>query len=220
MTTDFTRAHSRKNTEMLELYKAAGFSGRVGWGKKPAVLVIDMAGAWTAPDEELGSNVDSVLESTISVVEAARAKSLPIIYTTMAYDPEFIEAGPVTVKKTPHAKKMLRGSERVQLHPALKRLDSEPLVEKPHASAFFGTNVLSMLIGQRVDTVIVVGVSTSGCIRSTCESGFNNNFHVIVPEEAVGDRSYTAHEAALLDIDARMGDVMPLTDVTNHLENL
>lgn len=220
MSTSYAEAHSLENHEMRELYKAAGFSGRVGWGKTPAVLVIDMAGAWTAPEEELGSNVEDVMAATVKVLEAAREKDLPIIFTTMAYDPAFIEAGPVTTAKTPHVKQMLRGSDRVQLRPELQRRETEPLVEKPHASAFFGTNVLSMLVGQGVDTVIVVGVSTSGCIRSTCESAFNNNFHVIVPREAVGDRSHTAHEAALLDIDARMGDLVALDDVLAHVEAL
>lgn len=220
MTTSYAQAHSLENTEMLELYREAGFSGRVGWGKTPAVLVIDMAAAWTAPEEELGSNVEDVMDATVAVLDAARAKGLPIIFTTMAYDPAFIEAGPVTTAKTPHVKGMLRGSERVQLRPELRRTEIEPLIEKPHASAFFGTNVLSMLVGQGVDTVIVVGVSTSGCIRSTCESAFNNNLHVIVPQEAVGDRSHTAHQAALLDIDARMADVETLDAVIKHIETL
>jgi maleamate amidohydrolase len=74
-----------------------------------------------------------------------------------------------------------------------------------------------MLLGYRVDTTIVVGCSTSGCIRATCESAFNYNFHVIVPEEAVGDRSSSAHDASLFDIDARFGDVMPLREVATHL---
>ncbi len=94
---------------------------------------------------------------------------------------------------------------------------TEPLIEKPRASAFFGTHLLDMLISERVDTLIVTGCSTSGCIRATCESGFNYNFHVIVPREAVGDRSASAHEANLFDIDARYADVVPLAAALEHL---
>lgn len=216
----YQQMHSLENSEMVQLYRDAGFSGRVGWGERPAILVIDLAQAWTSPTEELGSDVEDVVSATTRLLAVAREQDVPIIFTTMAYDPALIGAGPVALAKTPHLKKMISGSDLVQLRPELQKRENEPLVEKPHASAFFGTNVLSMLVGLEADTVIVVGVSTSGCIRSTCESAFNNNFRVILPEEAVADRSHTAHQAALLDIDARMGDVMPLDDVITHLQTI
>lgn len=212
-----TDVHSLDNEQVRELYRRAGFSGRVGWGSKPAVLVIDMARAWTDPEEQLGSDTTSCLAATVRAVEAARSNGVPVIFTTMAYDPGQVEIGPVVASKTPHSTLMIRGSERVQLRPELDRRDHEPLVEKPRASAFFGTNVRSMLAGLGVDTVVVVGVSTSGCIRSTCESAFNHNIRAIVPREAVGDRSPTAHAAALMDIDARFADVTDLDDVLAHL---
>ncbi|WP_160118517.1 isochorismatase family protein [Rhodococcus wratislaviensis] len=218
MSFDYSEAHSLDNAEMVRLYREAGFGGRSGWGSKPALLVIDLAGAWTAPEEQLGSDVEGVIDATVELLNIFREKDLPIIFTTMAYDPALMEAGPVVTSKTPHSTLMLRDSERVQLRPELGRLDEEPLVEKPRASAFFGTNALSMLIGQRVDTVVVVGVSTSGCVRSTCESAFNNNFHVIVPREAVGDRSHTGHQGALLDIDSRFGDVVDLAETISELK--
>jgi nicotinamidase-related amidase len=218
MSADYRAAHSLDNEEMRQLYREAGFGGRSGWGAKPALLVIDLAGAWTAPDEQLGSDVEGVVAATTGLLEVFRAKQLPIVFTTMAYDPGLVAAGPVVTSKTPHSMLMIRGSERVQLRPELGRRDDEPLVEKPRASAFFGTNVLSMLIGQGVDTAVVVGVSTSGCIRSTCESAFNHNIRVVVPREAVGDRSHTGHQAALLDIDSRFGDVMDLEQVMAELK--
>lgn len=209
--------HSLDNEQVRELYREAGFSGRVGWGSRPAVLVIDLAQAWTDPAEQLGSDTTSCLDATLRTLEAARAGGVPVIFTTMAYDPGQVEIGPVVASKTPHSKLMIRGTDRVRLRPELRRRDDEPLVEKPRASAFFGTNVRSMLAGLDVDTVVVVGVSTSGCIRSTCESAFNHNIRAIVPREAVGDRSPTAHAAALMDIDARFGDVTDLADVLAHL---
>ncbi|MCC6791223.1 MAG: isochorismatase family protein [Thermomicrobiales bacterium] len=210
--------HSLANQDLREQYLAAGFAGRVGWGKRPAVLVIDMAGAWTTPGEQLGSNLQGVAGQIARILDVARQRGdVPVYFTTMAYDPEMRELGEIVRRKTPHTELMVRGSDRVQLIPDLGRRPNEPFFEKPRASAFFGTNLLSMLISERVDTAIVVGCSTSGCIRSTAESAFNNNFHVIVPAEAVGDRSWSAHEGALFDIDARFGDVVSVEDVLAHL---
>jgi maleamate amidohydrolase len=211
--------HSLSNRVLREQYDAAGFGGRVGWGNRPALLVIDMAGAWTNPDEQLGSDLSGVMTAILELLPVARRRAIPIYFTTMAYGaPE--EAGDVVCRKLPHTRKMLRGSERVQLAPQLDRQPHEPLIEKPRASAFFGTNLLPMLIAAQVDTVIVTGCSTSGCIRGTCESAHNYNYHVIVPAEAVGDRSASAHEANLFDIDARYADVVPLQEVLAHLTSL
>lgn len=217
---EYEHQHSLSNKALRKQYEDAGFGGRVGWGQRPALLVIDMAKAWIDRDEQLGANVDTVLNSILKLLETVRGyHNIPIIFTTMAYDPSLLDAGPVVRRKTPHSELMIQGADRVQLAPQLDRRTVEPLVEKPRASAFFATNLLSMLVGASVDTVIVVGVSTSGCIRSTCESAFNHNFHAIVPMDAVGDRSHTAHEAALMDIDARMADVVSVQEVLDHLES-
>jgi maleamate amidohydrolase len=211
--------HSLSNQGLRDQYRAAGFAGRVGWGRRPAVLVIDMAGAWTTPGEQLGSDLGGVVEQITRLLGAARQRGdIPIFFTTMAYDPDLKGIGTVVRRKTPHTELMVRGSDRVKLISELGRRPNEALIEKPRASAFFGTNLLSMLISEQVDTTIIVGCSTSGCIRATAESAFNNNFHAIIPAEAVGDRSWSAHEAALFDIDARLGDVMPVDEVLAHLQ--
>jgi maleamate amidohydrolase len=197
-------------------YQRAGFAGRVGWGERPALLVIDMAKAWVDPSERLGSDLSGVLSSIQRLLAIFRYRQLPIYFTTMAYGSP-AEIGSVVSRKLAHLDTMLRGSERVALAPELGRLPHEPLIEKPRASAFYGTHLLDMLISERVDTLVVVGCSTSGCIRGTCESGFNYNFHVIVPREAVGDRNALAHEANLFDIDARYADVVPLTEALDLL---
>lgn len=211
--------HSLNNPALRRQYETAGFGGRVGWGAWPALLVIDMAGAWTTPGERLGSDLSNVMKSILDLLPVARRQAIPIYFTTMSYGSP-AEAGEVVCAKLPHTVEMLRGSPRVQLAPELSRRPSEPLIEKPRASAFFATNLLSMLIDARVDTVIVTGCSTSGCIRATCESAHDNNFRVLVPAEAVGDRSASAHEANLFDIDARYGDVVSLQHVTDHLLQL
>jgi maleamate amidohydrolase len=211
-----TGSHRLGDERLRQQYAAAGFGGRVGWGERPALLVIDMAGAWTDPAEQLGSDLSQVLGSILRLLEVARRTGLPVFFTTMAYDSP-AEIGSVVSRKLTNLKAMLAGSERVRLAAALERRPEEPLIVKPRASAFFGTNLLSMLIAGAVDTVVVTGCSTSGCIRATCEAAFDLNLHVVVPAEAVGDRSPSAHAANLFDIDARYADVMPLEDVLAHL---
>lgn len=212
--------HGFGNPAVRELYARAGFGGRVGWGSRPAVLVIDMAKAWVDSSEQLGSDLAHVLDSIVGLLEVARRKGLPIYFTTMAYDSAMREVGAVVLLKTPHTGHMIRGSDRVQLADVLDRRPDEPLIEKPRASAFYGTNLRAMLQSDGVDTIIVTGCSTSGCVRASAESAFNENIRVIVPAEAVGDRSPTAHEANLFDIDARYGDVVSLRETLAHLESL
>jgi len=141
----------------------------------------------------------------------------------MAYDPEGKEAAGLFSKKLPHlieGRFFERGSEWVELDPALERRPDEILIEKQRASAFWGTPFLSYLVARKVDTLIITGCSTSGCIRSTAESSLNHNFHTIVVKEAVGDRSSLAHESNLIDIDLRFGDVTAIEEVLAYLEQL
>lgn len=214
------RVHAYGDPELTRQYQDAGFGGRVGWGKRPALLVIDMAGAWTRTDETIGSDLSQVTDSIVRLLDVFREKNLPRYFTTMAYDPSMRDVGSVASRKTPHLLEMVRGSERVKLIPELQRRDDEPLIEKPRASSFFGTNLAAQMISDGVDTIVVTGCSTSGCVRASSESGVDYNFRVIVPLEAVGDRSESAHQAALFDIDNRYGDVMPLADVLDHLRGL
>lgn len=216
-----TFQHSLENDALLQQYREAGFASPVGWGDRVAILVIDMAGAWTEPDLQIGSDLRGVTGSIRKVLSAARAREdVPVIFTTMAYDESYADLPKVSQLKTPHSLEMIRGSERTHLIPEMERRPDEALVEKPRASAFFNTNLLSILVSEKIDTVVVVGCSTSGCIRSTCESALDYGFHAIVPAEAVGDRSDSAHAAALFDINARFADVLPLGEVLAHLAEM
>lgn len=213
--------HRLGESKLHHFYEGAGFQGRVGFGKWPAVLVIDLAKAWVDPAQTLGSDLSGVIRETVRILEKAREVRVPIAFTTMAFDNDLADLPSVLRAKTPHLAELTIGSDLVKLDPALKRDPRrEPLIVKPRASAFFATNMLAILNGWRVDTCIIVGCSTSGCIRATAESSLNYGFHTIVPREAVGDRSATAHEANLFDIDARCGDVVGVEEVLSYLEGL
>lgn len=203
-------AHLDRLREGLE---ARGWGGRTGFGDRPAVVVIDLALGWTQPDEQMGSNIDPVVEATCRVLAAARSAGAPVFFTTSYCDP----AEP----PTPQSRKLdLRVSTENQsvydLDPRLGRLPSEKTIEKKYASCFKGTNFQEMLCSLRVDTLIVTGVSTSHCVYATCRDAADS-YHVIVPREAVGERCELFHEVNLLDIDMELGDVMPCDDVVRYL---
>ena len=212
--------HSLNNKELVEQYKKAGFFGQVGFGERPALLVIDMAKNWTDPSQIMGSDLSNVLSAIKRLLAVAREKKVPIFFTTMGFDPQLKELGQTSLRKTPQGSHMIRGSDHLQLEPELDRREDESLIEKQRGSAFFATNLLSMLLDERIDTVIVTGCSTSGCIRETVVDARNLNFHIIIPEEAVGDRSWSAHEANLFDMAARQADVVGVDEVLEYFTSL
>lgn len=207
-----------------DFYESKGFGGRKGFGKRPAILVIDLARAWIDESSPLGSrNLEPVVENTTRILAAARAKGVPAFFTIMAFDPAGIETeGPVGRKVYNNVKdrSFTRGTPMVEVDPRLGRRPDEIVIEKPRGSAFWESPLQTYLIGRNIDTVIVTGCSTSGCVRSTSESAHNLNYHVIVAAEAVGDRHPLAHECNLTDIDLRFGDVTPVDEVVRYLEGL
>ena len=205
------QAHLR---HLREAYVRRGWAGRVGFGKRPAVLVIDLAAYWLDPAKQIGSNLDSVVNATAQVLRAARAVQVPVLFTSYAYDP----AHPAS----PHDDKLKMELPRdpsafFQLDPRLERRPTEMLIRKRYASAFKGTNLHEMFTSLGIDTLIVTGVSTSHCVYATCRDA-TDSFRVIVPREAVGERCELMHEVFLLDIDIDTADVTPLADVLRYLE--
>jgi nicotinamidase-related amidase len=206
-------------TVVRKLYTEHGFGGRSGFGQQPAVVVIDLARSWLDDASQQGSRrLEPVLASTLAVLKAAREAGHPVFFTTMRPDPVDIR-GPVG-RKLPHMSSettLGQADSMAELDPRLDRRADEPLFVKPRASAFWGTPFDAYLTARNIDTLIITGCSTSGCIRATAESAHNRNLHAIVVQEAVGDRSEVAHEANLTDIDLRYADVEGLDDVVAYL---
>jgi nicotinamidase-related amidase len=207
--------------DVREFYMSKGFGGRVGFGERPAIIVIDMAKSWLDESSPLGSRaVSGVMGPILRILEAGRAAAVPIFFTTMVFDPHGVEAsGPIGRKllHTSDQRALEKGTSLVELDPRLARRPDEILVEKQRASAFWGTPFLAHLVGRKVDTLIITGCSTSGCVRGTAESAHNYNLHTIVVAEAVGDRSPKAHEYNLTDIDMRYADVVSLDATLGYL---
>jgi nicotinamidase-related amidase len=198
--------------DLRQRYREMGWGGRVGFGLRPALIVIDLARFWTEPDHQMGSDIDAVVEASCSVLDTARSVGIPIFFTTTDYDP----ADP----PSPRDGKLVLNSLNPDVFDLDARLDRRPtekIVRKKYASAFKSTNLHEMLTAAGVDTLIVTGVSTSHCIYATCRDA-TDSFRVIIPAEAVGERCEIMHEVNLLDIDIDLGDVMPLAAVVECLK--
>jgi len=200
----------------MALYKKKGFAGRVGFGRRPAVVVVDFVVGFTDRRSPLAGNFEAELAATRRLLAVARRAKAPVFFTTVAYAPDLSDAG-VFIEKVPSLRYLKEGSRWVELDPRLGRRPGEILVVKKYASAFFGTALASSLHALRVDTLIVAGCTTSGCIRATVVDGLQHGYRVIVPRECVGDRAAGPHEANLLDIDGKYGDVMALGEVLDRL---
>lgn len=201
------------------LYQNRGFQRRIGWGKKPALVNIDLANAWTREGNAFTcEGMDTILPATQEVLAAFRARGLPIVFTTTAYDiveGEHTDMG-LWGKKIP-AEVLRAGSEAVEIDERLERRDDEMLIVKKQASAFRGTNLNSYLNACGVDTIVVTGTTASACVRATVEDAIADGFRPIVVRECIGDRIAGAVEWNLYDIDAKFGDVEPLQAVLDHL---
>lgn len=197
-----------------------GFGGRIGYGISPAVIVVDVTLGFTRPDSPLGASVESVVHAIQRLLAAARAQHLPIAFTTVAYSAADRLTAATFLRKVPALGILDPASPWVQIDPMVAPRPEEPVFTKLYASAFFGTPLLSLLVTRQIDTVIVTGLTTSGCVRATVVDALQHGFRPIVPREAVGDRNPVAHETSLSDIDAKYGDVVNLDEVLAYLTAL
>ena len=200
-------------------YKRKGFAERSGFGQKPVLLIVDFINGFTDPATPLGGDFSSQLAATNRLLPVFRMNGLPVVYTTIAYEPDFRDAG-VWIKKVPSLSILLKGSPMVAIDDRVAPLPGERVVEKKYASAFFETDLAAHLRGLGVDTVIMAGCTTSGCIRASAIDSLQSGFLTVVVADAVGDRPEGTHEANLIDIDAKYGDVVSTQEVLDALQSI
>ncbi len=199
-------------------YKGA-FGKRLGFGQRPALLLIDLVEAYFNPGCALYAGVEEVLESAIRLQGEARSAGIPVIYTNVVYNKSALNGGRFYQKSlTLH--NFLEGSPMGAWPKGLRPADDELVISKQYPSAFFGTSLASTLTTQGIDTLIHAGVSTSGCVRATCVDSCSYGFIPIIVRDAVGDRHSAPHEANLFDMDAKYGDVVSETEAIAYLRNL
>ena len=202
-----------------QVYEKAGLGQAVGRGERPAVLVVDFSCGFTDPECRLGADLTAEVEATRTLLDAARAKGLPVIFTTIGYTPSGKD-GALWLRKVPALGDLELGGRWVEIDPRLERREDETVIVKKGASAFFGTNLVAILVSQGIDSAILCGATTSGCIRATAIDLLQNGFPTIVPRECVGDRAQAPHEANLFDIQAKYADVVSLEEALEYVESV
>lgn len=194
-----------------------GFHGKAGFGARPALVVIDVNVGFTDPESPLVCDLEDVVDAIRELLEASRAAAIPIVYTTVEYSEGDQVAAKAFIDKIPVLTTLAAGSRWVEIDPRIAPGPGEPVLKKLFASSFFGTPLQALLTAHDVDTLIVTGASTSGCVRATAVDAIQHAFRPVVPREAVGDRNPDAHEANLYDIDAKYGDVVSLAETLEYL---
>lgn len=200
-------------------YERAGWGASVTRGANPALVVIDLTRGFTEKSFPAGSDLTDVVQANVELMNTAHSRDIPVFITRIVYQEGETLPGVTTwLTKATGMRDMLEGTEAVAMDP---RLPIDPkqdvILEKKGASAFHGTPLAALLRARGIDTVLLTGATTSGCIRASAVDAVQDGFSVLVPREAVGDRAEGPHEANLFDIQAKYGDVITLEDATQYL---
>ncbi len=183
----------------------------LGLGSRPALILVDLINGFTDPACPLGSESSAVVAANATLLACFRRRALPIFFTTVVFSND---RQATVFRGRLAALNVLRpGSRWVRVDAALTPRADEPVIEKQGASAFFGTDLLERLRTSRADSLVVSGLTTSGCVRATAVDGLQHDYRVVVPREAVGDRNAAAHEANLFDLDAKYADVVSMAEL-------
>jgi len=205
--------------DTLAEYQNKGLAERSGFGKRPALLVVDFINGFTDPTSPLGGDFSSEVAATKDLLDVFRAAALPIAFTTIEYDADFRDAG-VFIKKVPSLAVLLRGSPMCRIDERIAPRTGEYIVSKKYASSFFGTNLDTYLRTHGVDTLVITGCTTSGCVRASAVDSLQYGYQTIVVRDACGDRAQGPHEANLFDMDAKYADVISLAEGLNYVRSL
>ena len=207
----------RTTDEALEVYSRSGIGHRVGFGERACVLVVDLQNGFTDPASQVGGNLDDVVAATGRLLGVARAAGLPVAFTAVGFDRSGRD-GATWLRKMPGLSLLVEGTPWCEIDERVKPEPGEPVWTKRASSAFFGTPLQTFLVAARVDTLVVAGCVTSGCVRATVIDAVSLGYRTIVPEECVGDRATGPHRWNLFDIDAKYADVEPLASVIDEIE--
>lgn len=202
-----------------EDYARAGFGNRLGFGERPALVVVDFVRAYLDRKCSLYAGVEAVRDACVRLLERAREATIPVFHTNVEFMPGGANGG-VFYRKAPALKHFERGSPFGEFAEGLEPRDDEIVITKQYGSAFFGTPLASLLTAKGVDTLLIAGLSTSGCVRATAVDTVQHGFVPVVVADAVGDRDPGPHESNLFDLQAKYADVVALGEVEDYLRKL
>lgn len=208
--------------EASQINKKAGFSGTFSLGKKPALLIIDFQKGFTQQRlSPLASEFhDEVFTNTNQLITAANEKNLPVYFTAIGFEENMEDAG-IWVQKCVSLNSLKIGSEAVEIDDRfLYDSKTHTMIIKKYASAFFGTNLASLMTGKGIDSVIIAGTSTSGCVRASVVDAMQHGFMPILAKECIVDRTISQHESNMIDMQSKYAEVMSVKEIINYLSQL
>lgn len=203
-----------------EFFRQRGFGIKIGFGERPALIIIDMLKGFTDPTMPLGANLDTQIEAQKPLLKVAHERDIPVIFSTVMYEEAEAKDAGLWGIKMKGSLTLTAGSEAVKVDPRLGMQPKDILLVKKYASCFFGTDLVPRLNSRGVDTLIITGCTTSGCVRATAVDAVQNGFRPMVVREAVGDRSVAAHEQSLFDLNAKYADVVSLDETLQYLKTV
>ena len=201
----------------LDIYQTQGFGNKSGFGERPCLLVVDFVNGFADPAQFGGGNIADAIANTSVLLATAREQQIPIAFTRVVYADDGSDAG-VFCLKAPSLVTLTEHAPASQVVVELEPRDGEYVFTKTQPSAFFGTNLTAWLVAKRVDTVLVTGCTTSGCVRASVIDSMSYNFRTIVVSDCVGDRALGPHEANLFDMEQKYADLMTAAEVAAALE--
>ncbi len=198
------------------VYEQIGMGVTIGLGERPAVLVVDFTYGFTDPHSPIGCDMSAAVEATVRLLAAGRAVPCPVFYTVNGFRSDLLDAG-VWSKKFPALRHLVLGTRWTEIDARIAPCPGDVVIVKQYPSAFFGTSLASMLTAQNVDSLVVAGATTSGCIRATVVDGLQHGYRVVVAAQCVADRDDAPHRANLFDMHAKYADVLDLDEVCHLL---
>jgi maleamate amidohydrolase len=196
----------------LDIYARQGLGKTAGLGQRPALLLVDFVVGFNDPAHFGGGNISDAIAATARLLPVARKRGWPVVHTRVIYADDGSDAGAFTLK-APGLLKLTETSPLSQIVPDLKPADGELVIRKRQASAFFGTELAGWLVWRKVDTLLVAGCTTSGCVRASVVDAVSSNLRTIVLTDCVGDRALGPHEANLFDMGQKYADLMTSAQV-------
>lgn len=219
MTVKDAEISQRGSPEALSVYKRQNIGNPSGFGSAPALLVVDFVNGFNDPAMFGGGNIPQAIAQTAKLLAAARRLTLPVAFTRVVYADDGSDASVFTLK-LPGLLALTEKAKASQVVDALAPAPGELIVRKVQPSAFFGTGLVGWLARKRVDTLLVTGCTTSGCVRASVIDSMSHNFKTVVVSDCVGDRAIAPHEANLFDMEQKYADLMTCDEVIARLQSM
>lgn len=199
-----------------DIYRKQTFGQKTGFGRKPVLLVVDFVNGFTDPEVFGGGNIAEAVEATVPLLAFFREHGLPVAFTRIVYADDGADCG-IWCEKVPRLRELTEAAHGSQVVAELAPRPGELVIRKTQASAFFGTHLAGVLVAKGVDTIVLAGCTTSGCVRATAIDAMSSNFRLVVASDCVGDRALGPHEANLFDIGQKYGDLSTAAKIMDTL---